>query len=274
MKLQFSAVSKLIAVASAVGLVVYGGGFVVNQVADQMVDWQAKQDASSGQAAARAAYGRLPLSFEPNRGQTDSQVEFLARGKGYTLFLTPKEAVISLLKGQPAGSQSAGSVSGERSVVRMRLIGANPAAKASGQKLLAGKVNYLMGKVRSAWRTGIPTFGRVAFQGVYPGVNMLYYGDRQGQLEYDFVVAPGADPSAIRLSFEGAQGLSLDSKGDLIIQTGGAELRQHKPRLYQMINGKRHAVAGKFTLSGSNEVGFKIGSYSHSRPLIIDPTLS
>ncbi len=168
----------------------------------------------------RDAYGHLPLSFEENRGQTDPQVKFLARGGGYSLFLTPTEAVLKLRAPSAAKKPAKPSAmpiafhpdnieKPKFSVVRIRLEGANPNSTASGVDALPGHSNYFIGKDRGKWRTGIATYGGVRFVGIYPGINLVYRGT-QGRLEYDFVIAPNADPSRIRMNIEGADALSLD----------------------------------------------------------------
>ena len=220
---------------------------------------------------ARRAYGQLPVSFEANHGQTDSQVKFLSRSPGSTLFLTPSEAVLSLTspKADRAGAESA---PGPSAVVRMELMGANADAPVAGSDKLPGTVNHFSGADPAGWRSGIPTFGKVAYSGVYPGIDLQYHG-KQGSTEYDFVVAPGADPNAIRLNIDGAQSLSLDAKGDLVIETAAGQVRQHRPVLYQQVGGKKQSVAGRFVLSGS-QLSFDVGRYDHSLPLVIDPVIS
>ena len=166
-------------------------------------------------------YGKLPLSFEANVGQTDEQVKFLSRGRGYALFLTSNEAVIALEKPasqsrRPKGlfgpkvvepQKEAGATS---AVLRMQLVAANWTRRVVGAEELPGKANYFIGKDPSKWRTSVPTYAKVKYEGVYPGVDLVYYGN-QGQLEYDFVVAPGADPNSIQLKFRGAGKLRVDN---------------------------------------------------------------
>ena len=156
-------------------------------------------------AKARESYGKLPLSFERNEGQIDPQVAFVSRGRGYSLFLTPTEAVLSLRKQQPV-STSGRSPRPEMTLLRMKLVGADAAARPVGIDELPGKTNYFIGNDSRKWRRKVPNFSRVKYQGVYPGVDMVYYGNQQ-QLEYDLVVAPGTDPRAIKMCFEGAQKL-------------------------------------------------------------------
>jgi fibronectin type 3 domain-containing protein len=192
----------------------------------------------------------------------------------------------------------------------MKMVGANPKPTVKGAEALPGKLNYYLGKDREKWRTGVPTYAKVRYQGVYPGVDAVYYG-HQGQLEYDFVVAPGVDPGQIRLAFEGAQQLEVDAAGDLVLHTPGGSVRQHKPIVYQEVDGQRVPVAGEFALLTDGQsamgegqsaavstpthpytprnrfalrgrhtstrlpqVGFRLAKYDATRPLIIDPPLS
>ncbi|HVF87568.1 MAG TPA: DUF4394 domain-containing protein [Pyrinomonadaceae bacterium] len=248
--------------------------------------------APSGQAdatQAREAYGKLPLRFELNRGQTDGRVKFLARGRGYNLFLTQDEAVLALRAdadaqatatglahasgvASPAVVEDAGASS--TGVVRMSLKGANRAPRVEGLDELEGRANYLNGSDAAKWRAGVESYARVAYREVYAGVDMVFYGN-QRELEYDFHVAAGARAEQIRLAFKGAQRLEIDARGDLILRLGGGrEVRQHRPVLYQEIGGERREVAGSYVIEGQDEVGFQIGAYDARRPLVIDPVLS
>ena len=214
----------------------------------------------------------LPLFFEPNQGQTAPQVKFLARGSGYSLFLTADEAVLRLQRS--AVSRPPSAVSGQpsaSSVIRMRLDGANSSARISGASPLPGKSNYFIGNDPSKWRSDVPQFARVEYKGVYPGVDLVYYGD-QGQLEYDFRVAPSADPNQIALSFEGAAA-RIDS-GDLLLSTEQGNVRFHAPRVYQQDGNTEKTIAGSFRQLADNRIGFAIADYDHSRELVIDPVLS
>jgi hypothetical protein len=219
------------------------------------------------------------LSFEPNRGQTSSNVQWLARGPEYTLFLTGSDAVLEMNKITPAKRDSADpkelrpSISS--SVVRMSLLGASASQRATGEDLQSGKANYFTGRDPAKWQHDVPMYGKVHMQGVYPGVDLKYYGHR-GELEYDFVVAPGADASAIKLSFDGAKP-TLAANGDLVLPVeGGPEVRFNKPVVYQMKDGARQPVEGSFVIADSKaggQVSFHLGAYDHSRELVIDPTL-
>ncbi len=225
---------------------------------------------------ARAILGQLPLIFEPNQGQADPAVKFLAHGSGYSLFLDANSAVLAM-QTAPSSSSAASAASSAQpneQFVRMKLVGANPAAALAGADALPGKSNYIVGNDPQKWHSGIPQFGGVHYAGVYPGIDLVFYGN-QGHLEYDFRVAPGADASQAELEFEGTSKLKLKvSGGDLILTSkndGGLRLRA--PQVYQR-DGDRHVpVTGHFVLHAANRVGFEIGPYDRSRELIIDPLL-
>lgn len=228
------------------------------------------------------AYGKLPLQFEANQGQTDSEVKFLSRGSGYSLFLTSTEAVLALSKPAKqkahkdslAPNQIEDAASTEPpAVVRMKLSGANPEAQVAGLEELPGKTNYFIGNDPAKWRTDVPSYARVQYREVYPDIDLVYYGN-QRQLEYDFVVAPGADPDSIKLSFEGAQDVRIDERGDLVLQTADGEIRQRRPMIYQELEGARQEVIGRYVFRGEHQVGFAVAAYDQSKPLVIDPVLS
>ncbi|MDD5632640.1 MAG: SBBP repeat-containing protein, partial [Methylococcales bacterium] len=266
------------------------------------VEAQTKPDATT-KARLEESYGKLPLSFEANRGQTDKQVRFVSRGQGYGLFLTPTEAVLSLHKAKPAGTK-AGKSSGLKSPVpigktpgksvqsglektatlRMKLVGGNPNPHIQGLDELPGKVNYFRGKDPKQWQTNVPTYAKAKYENVYPGIDLVYYGN-QRQLEYDFIVAAGADPKAVRLSFEGADKVAIDALGDLVLQTAGGDVRLHKPVVYQTLGGQRRDVDGRFVLYDaahgnrhgkrtSPQIGFQVAAYDATQPLVIDPVLA
>jgi hypothetical protein len=214
---------------------------------------------------ANSVLGQLPLMFEPNRGQAAPQVKFLARGSGYTLSLDSTGATLGM-------QTRVGDSKTSEQFVRMKMVGANPAPTTTGTGLLPGKSNYFIGNDRSKWHSGIPQFSRVQYKSVYPGIDLVFYG-KQGQLEYDFQVAPGADPAQAELQFDGATELNLQD-GDLILTSadeGG--LRLQAPQIYQRDGDRRQPVAGHFVLRGRDRVGFEIGPYDRSRELVIDPVL-
>lgn len=220
-------------------------------------------------------FGKLPLSFEANQGQTDSHVKFLARGGNYTLFLTPVDAVLKLY--EPRAKKSLQKrdepKTSKFTVLRMSLVGANPAPRMEGVNQLAGISNYFIGNDSSKWRTNVPHYSKVQYKDVYPGVDLVYYG-KQRQLEYDLVLAPGADPSVVTLAFKGARRMNVDTNGDLVLHTRRGELRHAKPFIYQEANGVKQMIAGRYVLKGKHKVGFAVGAYDRNRELVFDPTLS
>jgi hypothetical protein len=237
--------------------------------------WALHADAAvpEGKVAVQEAYAKLPLHFEANRGQTDSRVKFQSRGSGYTLFLTPSEAVMVLRSAQADPSPLASNHEpGTHSVLRMKIEGANPSPRVSGLEPLPGIVNYFIGKDPAKWRTNVPTYGKVQYRDLYPGVDLLYYGN-QRQLEYDFVVRPGADPSSIVLSFQGADRVEVDAQGDLVLQTALGQIRQRKPVIYQEIDGARREIQGGYVLTDRDQVTFRVAAYDVRQPLVIDPVL-
>lgn len=203
-------------------------------------------------------YAKAPLAFEENRGQTDRRVDFLARSAGQSLFLSSNQAVIS---GAESGQNAGASVG-------MRLVGAALGAAATPADPQDATVNY----IGSGDSTSVGTYGRVNYSSVYPGVDLTYYGNRS-QLEYDFTIAPGADPRAIALAFDGSSGVKVNPKGDLVVSTPKGNLVQHKPVSYQDVGGVRRAVSSHFVVDPFGAVHFQVGAFDHTRPLVIDPIL-
>jgi hypothetical protein len=224
-----------------------------------------------------ATYAKLPLSFEANLGQTNNQVKFFSRGSGYTLSLTHRgEALLALRKPGPQSDplkpaallstlatpkRAAASPS---SVVRIKLIGGSLNPRAEALHELPGKANYFIGNDPKKWRTNVPTYANVKYEGVYPGVDLVYYGN-QRQLEYDFVVAPGVDPNEIRLKFCGAEKLRVNEKGDLLLGSEGEGVRFEKPVVYQEVAGEKRPVEGSYVLASASRIGFRLGEYDHSQ---------
>ena len=243
-------------------------------------------------AKVREAYGQLPLSFEANRGQAAESIDFVARGPGYAVALSPTEATFALRKGDntvrndddsrirkisntPSEPKPSSALHlAPSTVLRMKLVGANRAAKVAGQNELEGRVNYLIGSDPAKWRTDVPTFGRVRYAEVYPGIDVIYYGN-QRRLEYDFVVGPGRDARAIALEFAGAQKVEVDeATGDLLVQVSGETIRQYAPVAYQEVSGGgRRTIESRYALKEGGQVGFEVGEYDPSAPLVIDPVL-
>ena len=261
---------------------------------------QATQQSVSNTAKLLQTYGQLPLSFEQNEGQADKSVHFLSRGNGFGLFLTGQGAVLTLHKQNVAVSHKGTHLSQNgvspvstlettpedlspqiakadkgftTDVVRMRLSGANAAAFANGEDRLPGTANYFLGNDPANWHSNIATFSKVRYSSVYPGVDLVYYGN-QRQLEYDFVVAPKASVRPIQLHFDGATHLALLADGSLAITAPNGSIAFHKPTIYQTIDGSHKNVSGSFKLLTDNSVGFTIGRYDRARPLVIDPILA
>lgn len=224
------------------------------------------------------AYGRLPMSFEPNQGQADPQVKYLARGRGYQALLTETEMVLRLNgASRNAMSDAASSPLAEQSnpqpaALRIKFDGASPASRISALNLLPGKSNYMIGDDPKKWRRDIPNYGRVEYHDVYPGVSLAYYGTQRA-LEYDFIVTPGRDPNVITVSYEGADKVELNSNGDLALHLSGGIIYQRSPVIYQQTSGGQRAVAGRYVMRGEKQVGFEVESYDVSKPLVIDPVL-
>lgn len=239
--------------------------------------------------------GRGVFCAEPNaKGQTDRRVRFLSRGRGYGLFLTSTAAVLALHNGEkPSDSPQAsiesalrppsfyakgflaeGARTAEQSyaALRINLVGANASAQTEGLSQLPGTSNYFIGNNPKQWRVNVPTYAKVKFHDVYPGVDLVYYGNQQ-QLEHDFIVAPGAAPTSISLGFDGAQKISINEDGDLRVKTGESEVVLKKPVLYQESGATRAEVVGKYVVKGKNRVGFEVARYDVSKSLVIDPIL-
>jgi len=219
-----------------------------------------------------ARYAALPMRFERNIGQSDQRVNFLARGHGYTLFLTPTESV--MVFGQPAVDASATDKTALQpaAVVRIAFVGANPKARVEGLNALPGTTNYFIGNDASKWHTDIVSYAKVRYHEVYPGIDLLFYGN-QRDAEYDFIVSPGADPSVIALNVQGAQSLAVDPSGELVMKLAAGELRQKAPVVYQESASGIEIISSGYQVRGK-QVRFQIGAFDRARPLIIDPILA
>jgi uncharacterized repeat protein (TIGR01451 family) len=241
------------------------------------------------QSRARSLFAGLPLIFEPNQGQgdldpADPRAKFVTRGSGYSLFLGSEGAILSMVSRNRSNEDRSSEDPSKRDArkshesltrvdsLQMKLAGANPRARITGADLLPGRSNYFLGNDPAKWRNNVPQFARVRYEDVYPGINLVFYG-KQGHLEYDFQVAPGSDPAQAELEFNGAKRLELKD-GALVIQNAGGSMQLEAPHMYQEIAGRQQAVEGKFVLRGANRAGFAIGSYDHSRELVIDPILT
>jgi uncharacterized repeat protein (TIGR01451 family) len=212
------------------------------------------------------SYGKLPLSFEANQGQSDPRVKFLARARRYTLFLTADDAVLAFRQASGRKEEA------RTAVLRYKLLDANPTPAITPLAQLPGKSNYLIGKDPTKWHTNVPNYAKVRYEQAYPGIDLLYYGN-QGLLEFDFQVAPGANPRTISLAIDGARQFRLDEQGNLVMDTSLGAAHLLKPRAYQDVNGKIQTVASRYVLEGTSTVRFELGPYDRSRTLVIDPVL-
>lgn len=233
------------------------------------------------------SYGKLPLSLEPNRGQAQVTTKFLSRGAGYQLSLTANEAILRLRQRSQseAPTRRADPVKPARPTrtergtpprmieLGMKFVGANPAPVIEAERELPGTSNYFVGNNSAQWRSDVPTYAQARYREIYPGIDLLFYGN-QRQLEYDFIVSPGSATDVIRLAFRGAEKLEIDARGDLVLYLpGGGEVRQPKPVLYQEAAGGRREITGGYILRGKNQIGFRVGDYDSKLPLVIDPVL-
>ena len=219
-------------------------------------------------SAGRGAFGGIPVFFEANTGQVDASVRFLARGSGYTLFLTEREAVLALAPGARTADVPDLAQGG---VLRMKLGGAGPGALV-GVDTLPSLINYLLGDDRTRWRTGVPAYRSVRRERAYEGVDLVFHST-EGRIEYDLVVAPGTKPESVTLEFEGADRMEVDAGGDLLLFVHGAALRMRKPFVYQAANGARSPIEARYALRGKSRVGFVVAAYDPSQALVIDPVL-
>src|SRR6266478_4267374 len=218
-------------------------------------------------------YGALPLTFEPNVGQSDARVKFLSHANGYTLFLTSTEAVMSARGTHRVGvAPSTRSHMQQIDVVRLRLLGANLQANVEGVKPLPGKSNYFTGNAPASWRTNIPHYARVRYRDIYAGVDLVYYGN-DGRLESDFIIGPGANPNNLKLAVEGASA-RIDAQGNLVLAIAKDDIRLLKPVVYQEVNGRRLQIGAAYQILGDHEVHFRVDPYDVTKALVIDPVLA
>lgn len=237
---------------------------------------------TTGEVDLMDRFPELSLRFEENQGQTDPRVRFLSRGATNTAFFMSNEVIFTFAEPDDPQSRAldgviedaavASGADDQVSVIRMKLKGANPDPRSEGVERLPGTISYYLASNATGNLQSIPTFAGIRYFDVYPGIDVVFYG-RQGNLEYDFVVSPGADPNNIRLAFAEVDRLEIDSRGHLFANGTAGRLHQTAPRIYQEINGKKQRIDGAFSLPTANEVGLKIGGYDSNLPLIIDPVL-
>ena len=246
-------------------------------------------------ARIRTNYAALPLAFEANQGQTDPQVKYMARGNGYKLFLTSSKAIMSL-SGHNTHSQVREAMMRKRhgaagvkammkkqaakdrqaspsASLQMNFLGANPHSQLAAEDMRSGRVNYFLGNDPSKWHSNVPLYGRVNYRKIYPGIDLAFHGESP-QLEFDYLVSPGADATAIAIDFQGAESVRSDAAGNLVLATSAGPVQLNKPVAYQSKNGAREFVDAGFVLNAKNQVSFALGPYDHNRELVIDPTVT
>ncbi|MGC1647342.1 MAG: SBBP repeat-containing protein [Candidatus Sulfotelmatobacter sp.] len=271
----------LLAAAGIASLRAHRGSTAAKPVAPA----QAPVRSAEQRGRVQASLGALPLAFEANQGQTDPQVKYMARGNGYTVFLTANDTVFALQSSAKAatrranGQQAFGkalrtpAAKDATAAIRMHLVGGNAQPQISAGNQLPGHSNYFIGNDRRQWHSNVAQFARVSYRDVYPGVNLAFYG-KQKQLEFDFIVAPGASITPIRLGVSGAKRVVTDDSGNLILASSAGDVLLHKPVAYQQKDGARQPVDARFVLQARNQVSFELDNYDRSRELVIDPAVS
>jgi hypothetical protein len=213
-------------------------------------------------ARVKESYSKIPLSFVANHGQAGNTVKFTSRGSGFTLALAPTTFTLTVTDPRS-----------KTSVIQATLLGSNAAANLTGLERQLTRTNYFIGRDPQRWRTNLPNYAKVKYSRVYPGVDLVFYGN-QNKLEYDFTVSPGANPGVIALSFDRMSNMRVDEKGDLLLRTNAGEIRQTRPVVYQQIDGARRSIPASYLVKGNNQIAFQIAKYDRSKPLVIDPTLA
>src|SRR5829696_9034220 len=208
------------------------------------------------------AYGKLPLSFVPNEGQTDKAVRYYAQGAGYGFFFTEGGAMLSFAEGKGRGGHA----------LALNFLGANPHATLTARQRLPGKVNYLVGDESTKWQQGLTTHAELLYGGLWPGIDMAVRGEG-GKLKYEFHLKPGASVEDVRLGYRGAEGLKVGAGGELLVRTSLGVLKDAAPVSYQRIGGERVPVESRYRLTGDGGYGFAVGAYDPRYPLVIDPEL-
>jgi hypothetical protein len=230
---------------------------------------------TSAAARVQSNYGNLPVTFEANHGQTDPQVRFVSRGPGYRSFLMSDGIVLSLRAKEVVATQATNAVAAgpsQRSTLVFRLLGTAPNPTVIGEVQQLGRVNYFVGNDSAKWQRNVPTYAQVRYKNIYPGIDLLYYGNHR-QLEYDFAVAAGADPGQIQFEISGASQIHVDTDGTLVLTIGSGEVYFQPPIVYQESNGQRVAVNGGYVVDDPTHVSFQVAQYDPSKPLVIDPVL-
>jgi len=251
---------------------------VTASAAQQTTAVPSSQPGTALQGRIASAFSNLPLTFEANRGQTSASAKFIARGSGYSTFLTTGGLVLSLRSSKTVSPQAiekgfpSDSSPSSRSILEFNLMGATQNPMIVGENEQTGRVNYFIGKDPKGWHTNVPTYARVRYKNVYPGIDLVYYGNHR-QLEYDFEVSASANPNLIQFEIKGANQIQLDHSGNLILTINGGDLHFESPVVYQQSQGKRLPLQGGYVLKDATHVGFSVAHFDPTKPLVIDPVL-
>ncbi|HMV99694.1 MAG TPA: SBBP repeat-containing protein [Acidobacteriota bacterium] len=266
LRLQFLTIAIVLSLVSSITMPAFnvsghtssGKVFAQTKKQNQSTGSQQKPESTYlGESQTKQTLGGIPMYFEENDGQVHSAIKYFAKGSGYSTYLTQDEVVVAL----PTDEQ-----------LHLKMVNATANPNLIGQDQKPGKLRYISGNDPRQWQNDVSTFGKVSYQNVYPGIDAVFYGTNR-QLEYDFIVAPGSNPQAIALAFTGAKSVKIDSKGELVLKTRKTEIRQSKPVVYQTINGTRQEIAGNYIAKGNNTIGFQLGTYDLTQPLVIDPVI-
>lgn len=236
--------------------------FLLAAALSLQVSLHAQQSVATSANALRG----LPVSFEENQGQVDSQVRYLAHAGSGTIYFAPAETVLTL---QSRDSHK----KPELSVLKLKWIGSNPHAQVVAEHPLPGRINYLIGHDPRQWHTGIPTYERVRYRGLFPGADAVFYG-KEGEIEYDLVLAPGVDPARISFIANGARSMELARNGDLVLRLEHGLVLQRRPMVYQEDNGTRRLLSAHYVIHHDKTVSFEVAGLDRKLPLVIDPRLS
>jgi hypothetical protein len=287
---KFRMPSKWVAAIAVLTVAVAGGAALFSasgaknaQAMNQSANKSQPTVSAEQRGRVRASLDALPLAFEANQGQTDPQVKYTARGNGYSVFLTASDTVFAITSAKHSAarpsrlpgthSQPQMTEKVQSAAIDMRLVGGNLKPEIAAGSEVPGVINYYTGSDPKNWHTGVKQYSSVSYRDVYPGVNMVFHG-AQRQLEFDFVVSPGADPKTIGLGFKGAQTLATDASGNLVLASSAGDVVLQKPVAYQEKDGQREIVEAAFQVRNGNEVRLNLGAYDRGRELVIDPSLS
>ncbi len=258
---------------------------------------QTSSNLASGSIKIDPDFGKMPLYFIPNQGQMDAQVAYYLQGKDKTVYFT-SAGLTYVLSERSAGAGIAEKSASEkerlpidpaeqglrsrrdqsRFAVKLDFVGANADVRPSGEEKTEAVISYFKGKPED-WKAGLPTYSRIAYKNLWPGIDVAYSGTVD-KMKYEFVVHPGSDPSLIRLAYRGVSAVEVNGEGRLEVRTPAGDFKDDRPVGYQEIDGKRMDVALKYLLeersvkdAKSYVYGFEVGAYDRTKPLVLDPAV-